>query len=147
MKPWIAAALLVAGTAAAQTVTVPAATIIAARQSAYALSAGTVAGMKGAIAAGGHVKPWADAAGELEEWADLIPAMFPPGTESGHDTKARPEIWTDRTGFEKAAGNYAAAARQLAAAARADDKEAFAAAFKTTLQACGACHKNYRKKE
>ncbi len=136
-----------AGFAQAQTVTVPATTIIAARQTAFALSAGTFAGMKAAIQHKDHVKPWAEAAGELEEWAGLIPAMFPDGTQTGHDTKAKPEIWSDRAGFEKRAKAYAQAAMSLEAAARADDTAAFTAAFKSVGQACGACHKSYRAKE
>ncbi len=136
-----------AGLAHAQTVAMPASAVIAARQSAFALSAGTFAGMKAAIAHHDHVKAWADAAGSLEEWAGLIPSMFPDGTQTGHDTKAKPAIWTDRAGFEKRARAYGEAARALETAARNDDFPAFVAAFKQTAAACGACHKAYREKE
>lgn len=145
-KVTLFAALSVAGIAQAQ-VSVPASTIIAARQSAFALSAGTFGGMKAAIQHRDSVKGWADQAGALEEWAQLIPSMFPDGTQTGHDTKAKAAIWTDRAGFEKRARAYADAARALETAARADDLAGFTAAFKNVGQACGACHKAYREKE
>ncbi len=121
--------------------------LIAARQSAYAMSAGTFVGMKNAIKDGEDLKPWAQAAADMAEWAEVIPSLFPPGTETGHDTKAKSAVWSDQAGFAKAAGVYADAAKKLAAAAKADDKAAFAAAFKDTAKACGACHKAYREKE
>jgi cytochrome c556 len=121
--------------------------LIAARQSAYAMSAGTFGGMKNAIKDGEDVKPWADAADEMADWAGVIPSLFPPGTEKGHDTKAKPAVFSDPAGFAKAAGVYADAAKKLALAAKANDKAAFAVAFKQTAKACGACHKAYREKE
>jgi cytochrome c556 len=147
------AALLVAIAAPAwaqsppATISVKPEVLIAARQSAYAMSSGTFAGMKDAIKDGEDVKPWADAAADMAEWAGVIPSLFPPGTEKGNDTKAKPAVWSDRAGFIKAAGVYQDAAKKLAAAAKANDKAAFAAAFKETGKACGACHKAYREKE
>jgi cytochrome c556 len=147
------AALLVAIAAPAwaqsppATISVKPEVLIAARQSAYAMSSGTFAGMKDAIKDGEDVKPWADAAADMAEWAGVIPSLFPPGTEKGNDTKAKPAVWSDRAGFVKAAGVYEDAAKKLAAAAKANDKAAFAAAFKETGKACGACHKAYREKE
>ena len=133
--------------ASAQTIPVSPDTIIAARQTNFLLSAGTFTGMKNAVDDHESVKKWADFAGGLAEWAGVIPTLFPPGTEKGHDTKALAAIWSDRAGFEKAAANYADAAKTLQAAAKADDKDAFAAAFKQTGKACGACHKKFRQKE
>ncbi len=61
-------------------------------------------------------------------------------------TKALPLIWTDPAGFANAAANLGAAADKLAAAAKADDKAAFADALMGVGQACGACHNKYRAK-
>ncbi len=121
--------------------------LIQARQSAFALSGGTFQGMEATVKGGGEVKGWAHAAGEMAEWAEAIPTMFPPGTEKGGDTKALAKVWSDSAGFAKAAGAYSDAAKTLQQAAKDNDKAAFAAAFKTTGKACGACHKAYRAKD
>jgi cytochrome c556 len=57
-----------------------------------------------------------------------------------------PEVWSDSAGFAKDAVAFGAAADKLTAAAKADDKEAFATALKDVGAACGACHKGYRAK-
>ena len=118
--------------------------IIAARQAGFALQGAEATAMKAIVDSGGSVKPLADGAKALAKWGHVIPTMFPDGTQTGHDTKAKPEIWTDRAGFEKAAADYAAAADKLAALAEADDKAGFAAQYKETTAACGGCHRPYR---
>jgi len=150
----LAAAVLAAaglsGMAAAQTVppgpaiSYPADTFIAVRQAGYDLQAGVAAGMKTVIDGGGDVKGLVDGAEGLSSWGHTIPALFPDGTQSGHNTKARPEIWSDRAGFEKAAQTFWMEADKLAVLADANDKAGFAAQYATTTQACGACHRAYR---
>lgn len=130
--------------AAGPAVPLSAETIIAARQGGYDLQAGVVAGMKTVIDAGGDVKGLVDGAKGLSSWGHVIPTMFPDGTQSGHNTKARPEIWSDRAGFEKAAVNFWTAADKLATLADANDKAGFATQYTATTQACGACHRSYR---
>lgn len=82
----------------------------------------------------------------IVDTATLIPAAFPEGTgpESGAETDARPEIWTDRAGFEADAQALHDAALTLQTAAAAGDMAAVQAAFGTVGQACGACHTDYR---
>ena len=142
-----AVAVLAATPVLAGPVTVPSDTIIASRQTTLFLTGVVFGGLKQAVTSGADVKPLADNAAAIAEWAGILPTMFPSGTDKGHDTKALPAIWSDRVGFEKDAAAYAAAAKNLAAAAKAGDKAAFAVAFKQTGKACGACHKAYRKKE
>ncbi len=125
-------------------VLLPADTIIASRQAGYDLQAGVAASMKAMIDAGGDVKGLEDGAKGLLSWGHAIPALFPDGTQSGHNTKARAEIWSDRTGFEKAAKKFWTEADKLATLAAANDKAGFAAQYTTTTQACGACHRAYR---
>jgi len=125
-------------------VLLPADTIIASRQAGYDLQAGVAASMKAMIDAGGDVKVLEDGAKGLSSWGHAIPALFPDGTQSGHNTKARAEIWSDRAGFEKAAEKFWTEADKLATLAAADDKAGFAAQYTTTTQACGACHRAYR---
>ena len=140
------AGMALAGTALAQgaAVSVPAGTIIVARQAGFDLQAGNVIGMKAAIDGGGDVKGFKDAAKALSAWGHVIPGMFPDGTQTGHDTKAKAEIWSDRAGFEKAAESFWIQADKLAVLAEANDKAGFATQYTATTQACGACHRNYR---
>ena len=120
--------------------------IIAGRQAAYDLQSAVAAEMKAAVGSGADVKQYADSAKAMAAWGRAIPGMFPNGTEAGHNTKALPAVWSDRPGFEKAAASFVANAEKLQAAAAADDKPAFAEAFKTTAESCGACHRTYRAK-
>ena len=47
----------------------------------------------------------------IAKWTAVIPTLFPKGTETGGNTKALPEIWSDPAGFQK----IAAAATEAAA--------------------------------
>jgi len=118
--------------------------IIAGRQAAYDLMAGNGAAMKATVDGGLAVKPLLPGAKGMAAWARAIPGMFPAGTDTGHNTKALPAVWSDRAGFEKSAAALATAADKLVVSANADDKAAFATAFKETTDACGACHHDYR---
>ena len=95
---------------------------------------------------GADVKPYATGAEAMVKWAMQYTALYPDGTQTGHDTKAKPEIWSDRAGFEKADAAFVSAAEKLAEAAKSGDKAAFAAAFTTTTQSCGGCHRNYKER-
>src|SRR5262245_29043931 len=66
--------------------------------------------------------------------------LFPPGSGGG-ESRAKPEVWSDRAGFDKGmkAGQEAAAA--LAAVA---DEAAFPAAMKALGGTCKGCHDKYR---
>ena len=118
--------------------------IVAAREAGYDLMSAGVGLMKAGVAAGTPVKGYSDLAEAIVKWGKTIPAMFPPG--SGTGTKAKPEVWSDRAGFEKAAQNLVDKATILVAAAKADHVAAFKPAFGDTAAACGACHKVYREK-
>ncbi len=144
------AAMGLSGLATARTVpagadlSFPADTLIAARQAGYDLQAGVAASMKTVIEAEGDVKGLVDGAKGLSSWGHVIPALFPDGTQSGHNTKARPEVWSDRACFQKAAQTFWMEADKLAILADANDKAGFAAQYTVTTQACGACHRAYR---
>ncbi len=117
---------------------------IAARRKAYKLSGKIFKELKAAVEAGAAVKPYAADVQFLVAWSRKIPAMFPPGSDTGHDTKALPEIWTDREHFDRDAADYTAAAETLAKLAEADDQAGFARQFQATGKACAACHKAFR---
>jgi len=118
--------------------------IIASRQALMDLQQGNAATMLAGVKAGEDVKQYVAAAKGLISSAKVIPVLFPKGTESGHNTKAKAEVWSDNAGFVKAADNLAAQAEKLAALADANDKAGFATQFQATGQACGACHRQYR---
>jgi cytochrome c556 len=134
------------GVAMAQGISLAPDAIIAARQGGMALSGGASEAMKAAVQSGADVKPFAAGAAALAKWGSAFPALFAVGTQSGHDTKAKPEVWSDRAGFEKAAATLVSAAEKLAEVAKADDKAGFATAYAALGQACGGCHRTYRNR-
>jgi cytochrome c556 len=119
---------------------------IAVRQAGMSLNNGDFAFIRSVVAAKGDVKPLEGPAKAISMWAKLIPAVFPAGSDKGGDTKALPEIWSDREGFEKIAVAMGEAADKIAVAAKAGDADAVAAGTKELGEQCGACHRHYRAK-
>ena len=144
----IASAMIVVGgggiATAADVISLKPDDVIAARQSAYALQGGLVEAMKAGVASGSSVKPYAEGLKAIVMWSQVLPAMFPVGTESGHDTKAKPDVWSDNATFLKDAANLTEQAKKLVVLADADDKAGFATQFAAMGQACGACHRQFR---
>jgi cytochrome c556 len=120
--------------------------IIAARQAGYKRMGDAFAAMKKVIEAGGDVAPLQASAQVVADWARQIPAMFPPGTETGHNTHARPEIWTNRADFDQRSAALTTEADKLVRLAAAADKAGFAEQWKTTGAVCGGCHRGYRSR-
>jgi len=120
--------------------------LIAVRQAAFDMNSGTFLYLRAVVAAKGDVKPLENPAKGLAKWAALIPSMFPKGTETGDNTKALPEIWSDPAGFQKVAASFGETATKVAEAAKAGDAELVATEVKALGDACGACHKTYRAK-
>jgi cytochrome c556 len=85
-------------------------------------------------------------AGALEALTRDIPSLFPEGSDFG-ETGAKPEVWSDRAGFEKAADDARAATAAFAAAVAGGDAEKIGAAFKEVGEACKGCHETYREKD
>ena len=123
-----------------------AADVIAGRQAAFNLSGVAMGAMKSAIDANAAPNTQAFNSRALARWAHTLPRMFPEGTgaEAGVPTKAKPEIWSDRAGFEAKAAEYAAAAERLNELARAGDAPGFAAQWAVVRQTCQSCHTPYR---
>lgn len=118
--------------------------LVAARQAAFHLSAAAMGNMKGAIDRGDDPKSQAFAARGVAKWAKALPGTFPDSTASVTPSRARGEIWANRSDFEARAAAYAQAADALVAAAVAGDKAAFAAAHAATVATCKACHDLYQ---
>jgi cytochrome c556 len=79
----------------------------------------------------------------MQHTAEHYGDLFPPGSETGGDTEAKPEIWTDRAGFEQALADYASAVDAVAAAAPQSLTELKPALGKIT-KTCKGCHDSYR---
>lgn len=152
----VAAILLCACVAAAQPAAAPGAKapppapriaspgdVIATRQLLFHLSAATFGEMKAVADGSEDVKPLAFGARGLVRWSRSIPAMFPPGS-LGPNSRAKPEIWSNRADFEAKAAAYQAAATALFDVARAGDKPGFLAQWEATSKTCTACHDLYR---
>ncbi|HEX7465356.1 MAG TPA: cytochrome c [Usitatibacter sp.] len=69
---------------------------------------------------------------------------FGEGTDK--DTKAKPEIWTNRADFDAKMDKMAGEAQKLPAAVRAGDMAAFKKQVGDVGSACKACHDEYRLK-
>ena len=83
--------------------------------------------------------------------ADIVMAMsklpyagFGEGTGSG-ETRAKPEIWTERAKFDAAASKMQEEVVKLNVAAKSGNLDQIKVAFGAAGQSCKACHDNYRK--
>jgi cytochrome c556 len=63
------------------------------------------------------------------------------------DAAAKPEVWTDASGFENAVNAEVSAIDALNSAAAGSDKDATLKAIKAVGKSCGDCHDKFRKKE
>jgi cytochrome c556 len=88
----------------------------------------------------------ADNADIVAVMAKLPWAGFVPGTETGGNTKAKPEIWTEQAKFKENSEKLQAETVKLAAAAKTGDLAALKTAFGATADTCKACHDAYRAK-
>ena len=120
--------------------------IVKGRQAAMMLSGVAMGAMKSAIDAGQPPASQRFNTRALARWAHAVPGMFPAGTgaEAGVQTNAKPEVWSDRAGFEQKAAAYAAAADRLAELAAGEDAAAFAAQRTAVRQSCQSCHDVYK---
>ncbi len=98
--------------------------------------------VKGEVEFTGHVAAHADS---LAAMAGSITEMFPQGTESGADTRAKAEIWQDWDDFVSAAGDLETATANLAQVVNGGgDAAAIGDAFGEVGKACGGCHRPFR---
>jgi cytochrome c556 len=82
----------------------------------------------------------------MQHVAEHFGSLFPPGSESGGKTEAKPEIWSDRAGFEQALDEFAAAVDKAATAApqSVDELKPLLGGITRT---CKGCHDTYRLKD
>ncbi|MDQ7246727.1 c-type cytochrome [Dongia sedimenti] len=102
--------------------------------------------IKGIIDAGGNAADVVAPANKIVEVAGLIPSLFPKGSDQGK-TAALPAIWENWDAFTKHADSLKTEATMLASAAQSGDLATVRAQFDKTAKECGACHKEFKKKE
>ena len=71
-----------------------------------------------------------------------VTVLFP---DDSKGRRAKPEIWTDRATFEKAAGAFGAAMPGLVKAVETGEQAQIGQALGLVGKACGGCHKPFRK--
>lgn len=120
--------------------------VVKGRQAGMMLSGVAMGAIKSAIDAGQAPSTQRFNSRALSRWAHAVPGMFPAGSgpESGVETHARAEVWSDRTGFEEKAAAYAAAADRLAELAGGEDAAAFSAQWTVVRSSCQSCHDAYK---
>ena len=74
--------------------------------------------------------------------AQKIIENFPAGTgrDAFPESRAKPEVWTQRAEFEAAAQKLFDESKKLVEAAKSRDLEKFQVQFRAYGEACGACH-------
>ena len=118
------------------------------RQSALSVM-GTHFGRVGAMANGKvpyDAKVAAENVAIVVEMAKLPWVGFAPGTETGGNTKAKPEIWTEQAKFKEYSDKLLAESTKLAAAAKTGNLDTLKTAFGATAATCKACHDAYQAK-
>ena len=81
---------------------------------------------------------------EIQRMSTLIPRAFKKEVAAGK-TDAKPEIWQEWDKFTAAADAMGREAAELATVAQGGNMEAISAQVKKLSDACGNCHKPYRK--
>ncbi|HLI11196.1 MAG TPA: cytochrome c [Alphaproteobacteria bacterium] len=83
----------------------------------------------------------------INAMSKLVPALVPPGSgpEAG-DTNAKPEIWQNMDKFKADAERLQTESAKLVEVAKSGDMKAIGAQVAVLgKEACGACHKEFRK--
>ena len=104
---------------------------------------GRVAAMAGGRAPY-DAKAVAENAALAETMSKLPWTAFPEGSDKG-ETKAKPEIWTDKARFAEAADKMQAELTKLNVAARVGTLDALKPAVASVAGACKNCHDNFRQ--
>ena len=82
----------------------------------------------------------------MSEVAKAFPDQFPAGSETGHETEAKADIWEKMDDFKAKAAKLGADADTVLAGLPAD-QAAVGAALGTLGPNCGGCHEVYRVKK
>ncbi len=101
----------------------------------------------GAAAKAGTITPAdVEKAQALADFAGSVPSLFPEGSVT-EKSRALPEIWTDKAGWDARTKGFADATAAVLSAAKAGDVAALRTAVGAAGDTCGACHKAFRGPE
>ena len=92
-----------------------------------------------------NAKVAADSAAPAEFVGSLPWAAFGPDTDLG-DTKAKPEIWSNKAKFDDYAKKLEAELGKLSAAAKTGNLDTIKVAVNAVGNACKSCHDDFRAK-
>ena len=81
----------------------------------------------------------------LAQLATIPKGFFGEGSDKG-ETRARPEVWTNRTDFDAKMDKMVQETAKLSQAARSADLAALKKAVQDVDSSCTACHDDYRVK-
>jgi cytochrome c556 len=98
--------------------------------------------IKGKVSYKNHLEMHAQA---IADATGTIIALFPEGSDFG-ETRAKPEVWSKRAEFEKAAKNSEQAAANFLKAVQSKEKD-LGPYYKKLGESCKECHKQFREKK
>ncbi|HRX90519.1 MAG TPA: cytochrome c [Steroidobacteraceae bacterium] len=119
------------------------------RQSMYTVMAGNFAPI-GAMAAGKapfDAKEAQKRAARVAYISNMLGEGFPPGSDKGNGTHAKPEIWAKRADFDKLMKDLQTQTANLVTAANSGDEAKFKAAAAAVGKACKTCHDKYKTED
>jgi cytochrome c556 len=121
------------------------------RQSGYAFMAWNMSRIKANVDGAYNKDEVIRAANAIQAIANSgMGALYLPGTETGSGWKAtrvKEDLFTDREGVGKVAGDFNKEANQMAKVAASGNAAAVKAQFGKLGQTCKGCHDKYRKDE
>ena len=85
-------------------------------------------------------------AATVADMSKLPWAGFVSGTDTGGNTKAKPEIWAEQAKFRETNEKLMAETPKLAAAAKTGNLDTLKTAFAATADTCKSCHDYFRNK-
>jgi cytochrome c556 len=146
--PLAAAALLaiVAVAPAVQAASDPNAMAIKYRQSAYTVLVAQF-GYMGAVVGGKmpyDAKAFQVRADRSVVLGQILPEVFPVGSDKGAPTEAKPEIWQKQAEFKKLLADTQDKLGALAKAAASGNLETIKPVYSAAADSCKACHKQFK---
>ncbi len=133
--------------AAAQDAGARGAALIKYRQSIYTVL-GANFGQMGAVVQGKapfDATDFARRADRVAYMAQMAPEAFPPDSQSGAPTKAKPAIWKDKAEFDRLMKDMQEKTNALAQVSKAGDLERIKPAFIAAGGACKSCHDKFKE--
>jgi cytochrome c556 len=85
------------------------------------------------------------AASTIATLAPMFAKSFHAGT-NGHDTRARPEVWSQADRYKTAMDRYVAEATKMVDAAKAGNVDTLRTQFGALSKTCSSCHDDFRMK-